>query len=126
MREHAYQPGQVWTFRGAPLPESRVVIGTIDRGKHHDWVFSVSIIKVPFPDLAIGGTRIADMAHVPVTRAVLDSSLLENVGAGEPADAFAEGYASWRSAFDAGEAGAFTIGISAVIDAIRQAVGNRR
>jgi len=124
MTEHAYQPGQVWTFRGAPLPESRVVIGTIDRGKHHDWVFSVSIIKVPLPDLAAGGTRITDIAHVPVTKTVLDYSLLQNVGTGEPPDSFAEGYASWRSAFDAGEAGAFTIEIAAVIDAIRQAVGN--
>src|SRR5215471_5314953 len=79
--ERDYRAGGVWTFRSAPLPESRVVIGKIDAHERFDQVFSVSIKTVP---LATGAIRVGDISHVPVTKSVLDTSLLEQVGIGEP------------------------------------------
>jgi hypothetical protein len=117
--ERNYQEGQVWTFRGAPLPQSRVVVGKIDQyADHHDLVFSVSIIKVPIPNTGAGGIRIADISHAPVSKSVLDASLLEQVGAGEPSGSFGEGYDQWRLAYLAGDAGVFSVEISKVIEII--------
>jgi hypothetical protein len=117
--ERNYQEGQVWTFRGAPLPQSRVVVGKIDQyAGHHDLVFSVSIIKVPIPNTGAGGIRIADISHAPVSKSVLDASLLEQVGAGEPSGSFGEGYDQWRLAYLAGDAGVFSVEISKVIEII--------
>ena len=117
--ERNYQEGQVWTFRGAPLPQSRVVVGKIDQyAGHHDLVFSVSIIKVPIPNTGAGGIRIADISHASVSKSVLDASLLEQVGAGEPSGSFGEGYDQWRLAYLAGDAGVFSVEISKVIEII--------
>jgi hypothetical protein len=117
--ERNYQEGQVWTFRGAPLPQSRVVVGKIDQyAGHHDLVFSVSIIKVPIPNTVAGGIRIADISHAPVSKSVLDASLLEEVGSGEPSGSFGEGYHQWRQAYLAGDAGVFSVEISKVIEII--------
>jgi len=117
--ERHYQEGQVWTFQGAPLPKSRVVVGKIDQfAGRQDLVFSVSIIKVPIPNTAAGGIRIADISHAPVSKSVLDASLLEQVGAGEPSGSFAEGYDQWRQAYLHGDAGVFSVEISKVIEFI--------
>jgi|ERR1700730_18483528 hypothetical protein len=117
--ERNYQEGQVWTFRGAPLPQSRVVVGKIDQyAGHHDLVFSVSIIKIPIPNTGAGGISIADISHAPVSKSVLDASLLEQVGAGEPSGSFGEGYDQWRLAYLAGDAGVFSVEISKVIEII--------
>jgi hypothetical protein len=117
--ERNFLEGQVWTFRGAPLPQSRVVVGKIDQyAGHHDLVFSVSIIKVPIPNTGAGGIRIADISHAPVSKSVLDASLLEQVGAGEPSGSFGEGYDQWRLAYLAGDAGVFSVEISKVIEII--------
>ena len=117
--EPNYQEGQVWTFRGAPLPESRVVVAKIDQyAGRDDLVFSVSIIKVPIPNTATGGIRIADISHAPVSKSVLDASLLEQVGTGEPSGSFAEGYHQWQQAYLAGDAGVFSVEISKVIEFI--------
>jgi hypothetical protein len=117
--ERKCQEGQVWTFRGAPLPQSRVVVGKIDQhADHHDLVFSVSILNVPIPNTATGEVRIADISHAPVCKSVLDASLLEQVGAGEPSREFTEGYRQWRAAYLAGDAGVFSAEISKVIEFI--------
>jgi hypothetical protein len=118
--ERDYRVGEVWTFRSAPLPESRVVIGKIDAHERFDQVFSVSIKTVPLATGAGGEIRVSDISHVPVMKSVLDTSLLEQVGIGEPSEAFAEGYGQWREAFDSGKAGVFTIEISKVIETINQ------
>ena len=116
--ERDYREGEVWTFRSAPLPESRVVIGKIDAHERFDQMFSVSIKTVPLATGAAGEIRVSDISHAPVTKSVLDASLLEQVGIGEPSEAFAEGYGQWREAFDSGKAGVFTIEISKVVEAI--------
>jgi hypothetical protein len=118
--ERDYRAGGVWTFRSAPLPESRVVIGKIDAHERLDQVFSVSIKTVPLATGATGEIRVGDISHVPVTKSVLDTSLLEQVGIGEPSEAFAEGYRQWREAFDSGKAGVFTIEISKVVETVNQ------
>jgi hypothetical protein len=118
--ERDYREGGVWTFRDAPLLESRVVIGKIDAHERLGQVFSVSIKTVPLSTGAVGEIRVNDISHVPVTKSVLDASLLEQVGVGEPSEAFAEGYGQWRKAFDAGKAGVFTIEISKVVEAINE------
>jgi len=118
--ERDYREGEVWTFRSAPLPESRVVIGKIDAHERFDQMFSVSIKTVPLATGATGEIRVSDISHAPVTKSVLDASLLEQVGIGEPSEAFAEGYGQWREAFDSGKAGVFTIEISKVVETINQ------
>jgi hypothetical protein len=119
MVERNYQEGQVWTFRGAPLPQSRVVVGKIDEfAGHYDLVFSVSIINVPIPNTATGEIGIADISHAPVSKSVLDASLLEQVCAGGPSREFVEGYRQWRAAYLAGDAGVFSVEISKVIEFI--------
>jgi len=118
--ERDYREGEVWTFRSAPLPESRVVIGKIDAHERFDQMFSVSIKTVPLATGATGEIRVSDISHAQVTKSVLDASLLEQVGIGEPSEAFAEGYGQWREAFDSGKAGVFTIEISKVVETINQ------
>jgi hypothetical protein len=117
-----YEAGQVWTFRDAPLPQSRVVIGRLDHGARDGWIVSVSITNVYVPDTANGGRYLTDISHAPMTVQALDASVIAQDGEGASVHDFEDGYGEWRAAFDKGEAGVFTIGAADIVSVITEAV----
>ncbi|SEP80969.1 hypothetical protein SAMN05216548_101544 [Faunimonas pinastri] len=85
--------GQVWTFRGAPGPVTRLVIGAIQDFHSRDAV-SVAFTGVPNPADAQGG--LIEIPHMPFEASALAADLLEleETGAAAPAG-FSEARQSW-------------------------------
>jgi hypothetical protein len=53
--------------------------------------------------------------HMPFSRESLDESVVKMLHAGKVPD-FNNGYSQWRAAWDAGDAGAYTITVARALD----------
>ncbi|SEM36225.1 hypothetical protein SAMN02800694_0789 [Luteibacter sp. UNCMF331Sha3.1] len=118
-----YAVGQAWTYRTRPGEEaSRVAIRRIDREPEDGEVFHVSILGVKLRNHRLpGGTQPA-MNHAAVSRATLDASLLAHEGAADTDEAWRDGYAVWRQAYDNGDAGIFDLPIPEILGYIEMVV----
>lgn len=116
----ALERGQVWTFKDAPLEETRVIIGDIEPF-HDDVAVSVSITGMPRVQFANGQTLNGTADHVPFSEAALRASLEELVAEDQPMlDGYADGYATWKEAVETGRAGIFTISLAEVVTMFAQ------
>lgn len=112
--------GQLWTFpETADAPPLLVTIGRIDTAESlgadpaSPAVLSVSLVPVE-EARALGWPEVA---HCPLSGAAFTGG--EKVMDGvSPAADFAADYGIWRSAFDAGEAGVFSLAPNAAYAAI--------
>lgn len=119
-----YQVGQVWTFADAPLPESRVIIGSLDDIPQFGLVVSISVMSVPVDGVAPGSTDIIDIEHAPMAPEFLDECLTDLVGFHPPLRNFEALRNNWLEANAKEGAGIFTIAVRELIaiyqDGIRQ------
>lgn len=119
-----YQVGQVWTFADAPLPDSKVIIGSLDDIPQFGLVVSISVINVPVDGVAPGSTDIIDIEHAPMAPEFLDECLIDLIGFHPPPRNFETLRNNWLEANAKEGAGIFTIGVRDLIsiyqDGIRQ------
>lgn len=113
-----FVPGQVWAYRDAVPETSRVVIGRVDRLKEMT-IVSVSVTDAPIPT---ANGPLQTIGHMPFEEAALRSSLTGLEGNTQVPAAFAEGYATWRAAFDENRAGAFTLSVPDAVGYIKQII----
>ncbi|GLK79377.1 hypothetical protein [Methylopila turkensis] len=118
-------PGQAWSYRGAQLPSSRVVIGRIDI-TGATTVASVSIVDAPLPDPETGALAPRLVEHAPIAIDALLASLLRREGDAPIPEGFEGGYRVWRNAFDAGQGGFFTLGVEEIVRMFQTALAPQR
>ena len=121
----SYAVGQVWTFpETEEHPQLIVTIGRIDTAADlgadpaNSAVLSVSIA----PDEEARKLDWPEVGHTPIAETAFNAD-----GTGElvmdgvtPTDGFADGYQTWRDAFDEGNAGVFTVAPPKAYTAILQ------
>jgi hypothetical protein len=117
-----YRPGQVWTYKDAPRPDSRAIVGKVENIAGAGWVVSVCLTNVYLPNWQTHEPELNAISHAPMTAEAMDNSVIAQSGTGEPIEAFAEGYGEWRSFFDKHEAGVFSITVAEVVKFIGEAV----
>ncbi|WOR15708.1 hypothetical protein RYZ27_03405 [Hyphomonas sp. FCG-A18] len=97
--------GDVWTFKDAPLEQTKLYIRKIEDSTTGA-IVHVSIYPIPFmmrPDGQMVGGRIG---HMPFSRKTLTASLIDKVSIDmEESTDFEKGYQQWKDA----EGGVFTI-----------------
>lgn len=119
--------GQLWTYEGAALPGSRVLIGRVDRpGGAGAPIVSIAVTEVPLPDRDTGEIAPRMIDHAPITGEALARCLREQVGTAPVPPDFEDGYGLWRQAFDRGEAGAFTVSVAELAILFRTMLAPRR
>jgi hypothetical protein len=119
----AYAPGQAWSYRARPGEEtSRVAIRRIDQEPEDGEVFHISILGVKLRNHRVPGGMQPAMNHAAVSRTTLDASLLSAEGATDADEHWRDGYAVWRQAYDAGDAGIFDLSIPEILGYIEMVV----
>lgn len=126
--EAAFAPGQIWTYRGAQLPTSRVVIGRIDAVEQAESqpIVSITVTDVLLPDPENGTMQPRMIQHSPLAADALRGSLLDLEGSGPVPEEFEDGYRVWREAFDTQQGGFFTIGVEELIQMFQTALAPER
>jgi hypothetical protein len=119
-----YRAGQVWRYHARPgEPESTLAISRVET---HDAVGTVVHVRVTGlrvrnPHAPEGVT--GEIGHMPFAETAIDASVVELLRQDVAvAAAENEGYEQWRSAFDAGDAGVFTIPVRDAVEYMEQAI----
>jgi hypothetical protein len=115
-----YRVGQVWRYQTRPGEEaSRAIVGRIEKIEGVG-----SVVHVKLTALRLRGPQgVATVIfHAPVAEPQLSASVTELTGERGDLEGFAEGYALWRSAYESGKAGVFTLPLAGVVDSMEQAL----
>jgi len=117
----AFAPGQAWTYRGALVEHSRVVVGATDRLElpGSPTVVSISVNDAWPVNAGLGVIEQKAIYHCPIAAETLAECVIAGDGVGKTADGFDEGYARWRQGLERGEGGFFTIPVSEIVELYR-------
>jgi hypothetical protein len=111
-----YCAGQVWTYHVRPGDEgSTLQINKVESDQKLGSIFHISLFGLHLGSFADPGSRIAQIARLPVSKATLDASVIALTFNPARSVAFEEGYSLWRQAFDSGRAGIYTIPVADII-----------
>lgn len=122
-RSADFAEGQVWSYKTRIGEEgSTVLINKIESDPRLGPIFHISItgVKVKNPRSTSGVTT--ELPHSPVSKKTLDDSVTKLVAKSKPNPQYLEGYKEWKSAFDNGDAGIFTIPVQEIVGVIEKAV----
>lgn len=113
----ALAAGQAWTFKGAPTPTARAVIGAIEDGDDSD-IVHLALVDLPTPKELASERAVIAIAHMPITRACVEESIDQLLGEECPPESFARGRAAWRDARARGEALVFALPLSDIVESV--------
>jgi hypothetical protein len=118
-----YAVGQAWTYRTRPGEEaSRLMIRHIDVEPEDGEVFHISILDVRLRNHKVEGGAQPAMNHAAILRVGLDASALQLDGSADADEAWRDGYAVWRQAYDNGDAGVFDLPVADILGYIEKVV----
>lgn len=118
-----YAEGQAWAYHSRPGEEaSRIMIRKIETEPEDGQVFHVSILGVKLRNHRVPGGAQPAMNHAAVLRTSLDASVVSADGEADNDEAWRDGYAVWRQAYDAGDAGVFDLPVADILGYIEKVV----
>lgn len=118
-----YSEGQVWSYKTrAGEEKSTVLINKIETNEKLGKIYHISLNEVKVKNPHIAGGFSNDLPHFPVSEETMKKSLIKLVGKSAPNPGYLEGYNTWKVAFDAGEAGIFTISVSEIVGFIEDTI----
>lgn len=118
-----YAVGQIWSYRTRAGEEnSRVIIDKIEDDRTLGKIYHVTIKGVKVKNPKIAGGFSDRLQHLPLSQASLDGSVLKLIGTGKSDPSFQQGYREWKTAFDAGKAGIWTVSIEKIVGAVEKAI----
>lgn len=118
---HDYAVGQVWTYRINPGDEgSTLQINKIEQDPKLGAIFHISVFGLHIPNPRVTGGILKELLHLPVSKETLDKSVKSIVNAPVRPVSYEEGYAHWKQAFDAGNAGIYTISVAEIVTLAEQ------
>ncbi|APO96496.1 hypothetical protein BJD12_16710 [Xanthomonas vesicatoria ATCC 35937] len=118
-----FAEGQVWEYRNrAEESGSTLLINRIEIEPNIGEVFHISVRDVRVKNAHAPNAISTQLPHFPVSRTALESSVTTLVGHAAVNPEYLEGYATWRTAFEEGNAGVFTIPVNEIVDAIETTI----
>lgn len=118
-----FSEGQIWSYKARAGEEgSTILINKIESDPKLGQIFHISItgLRVKNPRSPSGVT--SELPHSPVSKKTLDESVTKLVAKSKPNTQYLDGYREWKSAFDNGGAGIFTIPVQEIVGVIEKAI----
>ena len=113
----ALAEGQAWSFKGAPAPNARAIIGAIEKAEAGD-VIHIALVDLPPPQELARERNVIAITHMPFDRARVEESVDELLGEEAPPESFAQGRARWRDACARGEGHVFDLTLGEVLESV--------
>lgn len=118
-----YAAGQVWSYKTRPSEKSStVLINRVDSHEKLGRIFHISVFGVEVKNPHVDGGVSTELPHFPVSEETLKKSLIKLINKRTPNSEYVEGYNTWKEAFDAGQAGIFTISVSEIVGVVEQSI----
>jgi hypothetical protein len=113
--DEKYKPGQVWSYKTRTDEQgSTLTILRVEEGVDKKRIVHIRVDRIHLRNCR-GGPEPESFEHMPFSREALDLSTIKTVSIG-PVPDFKNGYTEWRSAWDAGQAGYYTITVAEAIE----------
>jgi hypothetical protein len=118
-----YEQGQVWQYNSRPEDENSVlIVVATEAHEKYGVIVSVTVVGLQMRSTHHEKGYIEHVSHLPLAEKALDESVTECLGYADELPPFEEGYNAWKEAFDAGNAGIFTIPVAEVVQAMEAAM----
>jgi hypothetical protein len=118
-----FKEGQVWSYRTRPNENgSTLLINKVESDAKLGSIFHISVSGVKVKNQRAPSGITQDLPHFPVSKKTLEDSVLKLTGTVTPDSEYREGYLTWKQAFDAGNAGIFTISVAEIVGFIEKTV----
>jgi hypothetical protein len=116
-----FEAGDVWSYHARPgEPDSTLTVLRVDHEEVGTIVhIRVDGLRIPNPHHPAGVS--GEIMHMPFAEDAVARSVTERVASGAPVPEEG-GYDEWRRAFDAGEAGVFTLTVAEAVEVMEQAI----
>ena len=115
VNDEKYKPGQVWSYKTRGDEEkSTITILRIEELADKKRIIHIRVDHIHLKNCR-GGPEPESFEHMPFAREALDSSTVKLLNTG-PVPDFKNGYDEWRSAWDANNAGIYTITVAQALD----------
>lgn len=120
--ESKYKVGQQWSYSARPGEESYLIIVKIDSDPKLGRIIHIALrgLKMKNPRSPDGLSE--DVNHMPFLEAAIEKSGLKLLKEKVDLPDFEEGYRIWRKAFDANEAGAYSITVAEAVGVMETAL----
>lgn len=116
-----FHPGQVWGFKSPEgQPNARLTILRVEEGAKVGRIVHIAISGVSY------GDGHSSIPHLPFSEAAIEGSVTTLDSERSPLPDYAEGYKQWRSAFDSGKGGVFTISVAKAYSAVTGALPKKK
>ena len=120
--EH-FQVGQVWHYKTRKTETgSLLIIGKIDKNKNLGLIIHVKLVGLLIKNKSQKNGYSSFLGHIPIHEKALVASVTSMSNTKISLNRFAEGYKTWRTAFEKGRAGVFNIKVSEAVAAIEKAI----
>jgi hypothetical protein len=121
-----YSEGQVWSYKTRLGEEqSTVLINKIETHERLGKIFHISVDGVKVRNRHSKNGVTTEFPHFPVSEETLRKSVIKLLGKKAPNPEYIEGYKTWKAAFDAGEAGIFTISVSEIVGFVEELINKQ-
>lgn len=118
-----YFEGQVWEYSTRPSERgSTLLINKVESDPKLGLIFHVSVRAVKVKNSRAPSGVSTDLPHFPVSAQTLEASVTRLLRTESPNPECREGYETWRSAFEKGEAGIFTISVAEIVEFVEKAI----
>ena len=118
-----FAAGQIWRYTTRPGEErSRLYIVKVDAWPNGERIFHVYADKLSITHPMLAGGVQTVLPHAPVSTETLRLSVTRLQGIAPCPPDISEGYADWRTQYEAGSAGVFSISVADIVTLIEKAV----
>jgi hypothetical protein len=115
VKDDKYKPGQVWSYKTrAEEQASTLTILRVDELADKKRIVHIRVEHIHLKNCR-GGPAPEAFEHMPFAKDALDTSTVKLLNTG-PVPDFKNGYSEWRSAWDANNAGYYTITVAQALD----------
>lgn len=119
--ESKYHVGEKWNYRTRPGEEdSLLTVLKVESSQKLGVIVHVSLDGLRIENPRAPGVASETIGHMPFAEAAIDKSVTTRAAAGDSVTAGGDGYEEWRRAFDAGDAGIFTIDVAEGVNVVAQ------
>ena len=123
----SFDEGQVWEYKTRPNESGSLLkIVMIESDPRFGQIYHISVIGLKVSNLRAPRGITTELPHLPVSRKTLESSLTKPSSSKAVFPDYREGYATWKFAFEHGEAAIFTEDMAQIVTFAEQALAKNK
>ena len=118
-QDEKYKVGQIWNYQTRKGEEnSTLIIVGVEKNKKLGTIINIYVDGLKVKNSNVENGFSDKIQHLPFAKDAIDKSVIKLVGIAKELPDYKDGYNEWKSEFENGKAGVFTISVKEAINAM--------